>query len=151
MDDSQVICSGALFYSLKTKRLLLLRRSPGKSGDTWGIVSGTNNQDEIPYNALLREINEEIGFVPDIIKTIPLELFISDDCRFLFHTYLIVVEQEFIPNLNHENNGYAWTSFLKWPHPLHRGLKNTLQNRIIISKLKTIFKMIDFFYDNQDI
>ena len=52
-----------------------------------------------------------------IKKTIPLETFISNDNKFLFHTYLCVVEDEFIPNLNSEHNGYAWTSFNNWPKP----------------------------------
>lgn len=137
-----ITCSGALFYTLDTKRFLFLHRANGKTSDLWGLVGGTNEGCETPWEGLKREIHEEIGEVV-IKKTIPLETFISNDSRFLFHTYLCVVEQEFLPTLNHEHNGYAWVDFGKWPKPLHHGLKNTLTNKTNIAKLETVFKMID--------
>jgi len=137
-----ITCSGALFYTLDTRRFLFLHRANGKASDLWGLVGGTNEGCETPWEGLKREIHEEIGEVV-IKKTIPLETFISNDSRFLFHTYLCVVEQEFLPTLNHEHNGYAWVDFGKWPKPLHHGLKNTLTNKTNIAKLETVFKMID--------
>jgi len=137
-----ITCSGALFYTLDTRRFLFLHRANGKTSDLWGLVGGTNEGCETPWEGLKREIHEEIGEVV-IKKTIPLETFISNDSRFLFHTYLCVVEQEFLPTLNHEHNGYAWVDFGKWPKPLHHGLKNTLTNKTNIAKLETVFKMID--------
>jgi len=92
---------------------------------------------------LKREIREEIGSV-DIIKTIPLETFVSNDENFLYHTYLCVVKNEFIPKLNEEHDGYAWVQFGKWPKPLHQGLRNTLTNRTNQMKLETVFKMLKF-------
>ena len=90
----------------------------------------------------MREIKEEIGET-SIIKTIPLETFISNDSKFKFHTYLCVIENEFIPTLNIEHNGYAWVAFNKWPKPLHQGLRNTLSNKVNLTKLETVFKLID--------
>ena len=52
-------------------------------------------------------------------------------------------ENEFIPTLNIEHNGYAWVSFNKWPKPLHQGLRNTLSNKVNLTKLETVFKLID--------
>ena len=75
----EIICSGALFYSLKTKRFLLLHRTQSKQKHVWGLVGGTNGKDELPWPALEREIQEEIGGIPNITKTIPLETFISTD------------------------------------------------------------------------
>jgi 8-oxo-dGTP pyrophosphatase MutT (NUDIX family) len=92
---------------------------------------------------LQREIKEEIGDVAEAVKTIPLETFVSTDEKFNFHTYLLVVKQEFIPKLNDEHDGYAWASFSKWPKPLHQGLRNTLQNKTNITKLKTVFEVVD--------
>ena len=91
---------------------------------------------------MLREIEEEIGFVPDLVKSIPLETFISNDEKFSFHTYLCVVKEEFLPKLNHEHNGYAWVSFNNWPKPLHQGLRNTLQNKQNLLKLQTVFQLV---------
>lgn len=139
---NDIVCSGALFYSLDTKRFLFLHRANGKRNNVWGLVGGTNETCETPWEGLKREIFEEIGKV-DIKKTIPLETFVSNDEHFKFHTYLCVVSGEFIPTLNHEHDGYAWCSFDKWPKPLHYGLQNTLNKRNNINKLKTLFEVID--------
>lgn len=138
----KIICSGALLYSLKTKRFLFLHRQNGSKNNLWGLVGGTNEGKETPWEGLKREIKEEIGNI-EIKKTIPLETFVSNDDKFSFHTYLVVVPEEFIPELNHEHDGYAWVSFGKWPKPLHHGLRNTLSSKINQTKLETVFKVID--------
>ena len=138
-----ITCSGALFYTLDTNRFLFLHRANGKRNNMWGLVGGTNEGTETPWEGLKREISEEIGSVPDIRKTLPLESFISADIKFHFHTYLCVVQSEFIPILNDEHNGYAWCSFTKWPKPLHHGLRNTLQSKVNLSKLETVFQTIN--------
>ena len=140
--SQDIVCSGALFYSLESKRFLLLHRTQSKQKNVWGLVGGTNGKNESPWPALQREIQEEIGSAPDIKKTIPLETFVSTDSKFQFHTYLCVIENEFIPKLNDEHDGYAWVSFGKWPKPLHLGLRNTLQNKTNQTKLKTVFDLI---------
>ena len=139
---SKIICSGALFYTLDTQRYLFIHRTQSRQADVWGLVGGTNESEEIPYQALIREIKEEIGECPSIVKSIPLETFVSNDEKFNFHTYLCVVESEFIPKLNGEHNGYAWVSFGKWPKPLHQGLRNTLQSKSNLTKLQTVFQLI---------
>jgi len=139
---NKIVCSGALFYALDTKRFLFIHRTQGRQKNQWGIVGGTTEGVESPFQGLQREIQEEIG-AADILKTMPLESFISNDDYFHFHTYLTLVKQEFIPSLNHEHDGYAWVSFGKWPKPLHHGLRNTLQNKTIQNKLQTVMKVID--------
>jgi 8-oxo-dGTP pyrophosphatase MutT (NUDIX family) len=139
---SDIVCSGALFYALNSKRFLFLHRARGKQGNMWGLVGGTNEGAETPWEGLKREIVEEIGSV-EIKKTIPLETFISNDNKFSFHTYLCVVKEDFIPTLNEEHDGYAWVSFSQWPKPLHHGLRNTLQNKTNLAKLQTVFQVID--------
>ena len=142
---NNIVCSGALFYTLTTNRFLLLYRKQSKRNNQWGIVGGTNEGTETPWEGLKREIKEEIGTLPEIIKTIPLETFISNDERFQFHTYLCVIKDEFIPTLNDEHDGYAWVGFDNWPKPLHQGLRNTLSSKINKAKLETIFKMVKFY------
>jgi len=142
MKDNITVCSGALFYALNTKRFLFLHRVQGRTGNLWGLVGGTNEKAETPWEGLKREIFEEIGTV-EIKKTMPLETFVSNDNKFLFHTYLCVVNQEFLPTLNHEHDGYAWVNFGQWPRPLHNGLKNTLNNKTNQRKLETVFRVID--------
>lgn len=139
----KIVCSGALFYSLSTKRFLFLHRTQGKSNNLWGLVGGTNEEAETPWEGLKREITEEISDGHTITKVIPLETFVSQDSRFLFHTYLCLVKDEFIPILNQEHDGYAWVTFGKWPKPLHQGLRNTLTSKTNISKLETVFQVIN--------
>ena len=141
--NDMITCSGALFYTLNTNRFLFLHRAQGRRSNLWGLVGGTNEGAETPWEGLKREIEEEIGQLPDIKKTLPLESFLSNDKKFTFHTYLCVVEDEFIPNLNREHDGYAWCSFTKWPKPLHHGLRNTLQSRVNLNKLETVFQTIN--------
>lgn len=138
-----IVCSGALFYTLKTKRFLFLHRARGKRANLWGLVGGTNEGCETPWEGLKREIKEEIGVLPEIKKTLPLESFVSTDEKFYFHTYLCLIDDEFIPLLNEEHNGYAWVNFANWPKPLHHGLKNTLQSKVNLRKLETVFQTIN--------
>ena len=139
----QIVCSGALMYARNTNRFLFLHRAQGKHDNMWGLVGGTNEGVETPWEGLQREIVEEIGELPDIKKTIPLETFVSNDTQFKFHTYLAIVDNEFIPSLNKEHDGYAWVSFGKWPKSLHHGLRNTLQSKNNQSKLNTVLQVIN--------
>ena len=140
---NKIVCSGALFYALDTKRFLFLHRAGGKTAGTWGLVGGGTEDGETPFEGLTREIQEEVGNLPKFVKTIPLETFVSNDEKFNFHTYLVVIKEEFLPKLNDEHNGYAWTMFGNWPKTLHQGLRNTLQNKTNLAKLETVFQVID--------
>lgn len=140
---NQIICSGGLFYARDTKRFLLLLRTQGKTAGTWGLVGGKKEQsDETLIDALKREISEEIGTLPDINKIVPLELFVSNDQHFQYNTYLLVVDKEFIPKLNLEHSSYAWASYDCWPKPLHQGVKNSFNNKIIRAKLELLIDLL---------
>lgn len=137
---SNIKCSGAFIYCINTERFLFLYRKKSKNSNVWGLVGGTNEKDESLGNGLLREIHEEIGAV-DIKKIIPLETFSSNDNKFFYYTYICIVENEFIPNLNGEHSGYAWSKYKDWPQPLHNGVKKTINSNIVKNKLKTIFEI----------
>jgi ADP-ribose pyrophosphatase YjhB (NUDIX family) len=139
----KIRASGVLFLSISTKRFLLLQKSTGKNEGVWGVVGGKNEEQETYWTGLCREIQEEIGFIPDSVKTIPLETFISDDNRFNFQTYLTLVKSEFIPILSAEHKSWAWCELDYWPKPLHQGLKNTVYSKIIRAKIDTVFSLCD--------
>jgi len=139
----RIVCSGALFYAKSTRRFLLLQKAHGKHEGTWGLVGGTNITGETPWQGLQREIIEEIGSLPDIKKTIPLETFVSNDTVFNFHTYLCVVDTEFIPALSDEHQGWAWATIDRAPKPLHQGLRNSFSSKTIRTKLQTIFDLVE--------
>lgn len=138
---NNIICSGALFYSASTKRFLFLQRTSAKTKSQWGIVGGTHRDTESIIEGLKREVVEEIGCLPEYKKIIPLELFTSNDEKFQFNTYVICVDNEFIPTLNTEHSSYAWCAYNCWPMPLHSGLKNTLNNKSIQEKIQTILNL----------
>lgn len=139
----KIVCSGALFYAKSTQRFLLLQKAHGKHAGSWGLVGGTNIEGENPWQGLQREIREEIGSAPKVIKNIPLETFVSNDQVFNFHTYLCVIEEEFIPKLSEEHCAYCWSILDYAPKPLHQGLRNSLSNKIIRTKLQTIFDLVN--------
>lgn len=139
----RIVCSGALFYAKSTRRFLLLQKAHGKHSGTWGLVGGTNLQNENPWQGLQREVQEEIGVFPQVIKTIPLETFVSNDKVFNFHTYLCVIEDEFIPVLSDEHCAWAWANIDYAPKPLHQGLRNSFTNKTIRTKLQTVFDIVD--------
>ena len=139
----RIVCSGALIYAKSTRRFLLVQKAHGKHAGTWGLVGGTNLQNENPWQGLQREIVEEIGSMPNIIKTMPLETFVSNDKVFNFHTYLCVIENEFIPTLSDEHIAWAWSTIDYTPKPLHQGLRNSFSSKIVRTKLQTVFDVID--------
>ena len=141
MQDN-IICSGALFYAVNTKRFLFLQRNDGKTRGMWGLAGGQAKFQESAFEGLKREIQEEVGTTPAFKKVIPLELFTSNDQKFFFNTYVIAVQDEFLPKLNREHNSYAWCAFECWPKNLHAGLRNTLNNKSIKGKLQTILDLI---------
>jgi 8-oxo-dGTP pyrophosphatase MutT (NUDIX family) len=136
-----MICSGALFYAQNTERFLFLHRTQGRRSNVWGLPGGTNEAGETSWQACEREISEEIGYT-SISKIIPLERFCSKNNSFEYHTYLCLVGKEFIPILNHEHDGYAWTSYKKWPRPLHYGVAKTLNKKSNQTKLQTVLEII---------
>ena len=129
---------GALFLSKNTSRYLFVLRSGAKYDSTWAFVGGKVENNETEYTALQREIEEEIGFVPLVLKTIPVEKFTNNKNNFTYTTYVCLIEEEFVPKLNEEHKGYAWSKLDSWPKPLHPGVFTTLQVDEIATKIKTI-------------
>jgi 8-oxo-dGTP pyrophosphatase MutT (NUDIX family) len=140
---TDIHCAGALFLARSTQRFLFLHRAYGRTAGTWGLAGGKlEPTDHTPYAALEREITEEIGFLPEIKKTVPIEWYASRDEQFYYNTYVLIVEDEFIPRLNDEHTGYAWVGYDHWPKPLHQGVKTTLSSRTTRAKLETILDVV---------
>jgi 8-oxo-dGTP pyrophosphatase MutT (NUDIX family) len=144
--NKSVIGVGALLYSVNTQRCMYLLRSQ-KQKNTWGLVGGKQNPGESVYDTLYREINEEIGSMPDPHRLLPLETFTSDDDYFKFITFICVVPDEFIPKLNHEHHGYCWIRLGEFPKPLHPGLWNTMNFDVIKQKIATLNKVKEWQFN----
>lgn len=141
MESNHIGC-GALVYSIKTKRYLFLLRNQKRHAGSWGLVGGGVEVGESPSTALHREIQEEIK-LESYTQLIPLEKFTSDAGTFEYHTYLVTVEDEFVPQLNDEHRGYAWTSIQDHPKPLHPGVWRTFNFQVVLDKIKTYEKALE--------
>jgi 8-oxo-dGTP pyrophosphatase MutT (NUDIX family) len=140
VEPSNIGC-GALIYSKSTKRYLFLLRNQKRHAGSWGLVGGGVEINETPAEALQREIVEEIGVI-NFEKIIPLEKFTSENKNFEYHTYLVTVDNEFVPKLNDEHRGYAWTSIDDHPKPLHPGVWRTFNFKSVIEKIRTVETVI---------
>lgn len=131
--------SGCLFLAMDTGRVMLQQRSgTGSHPHTWAFFGGKGEKNESPFEALLRELEEEIGALPTIHRVFPIHTFTSPDQNFLYHSYVITVYEEFIPKLNSESEGFCWCAIGRWPKPLHPGVRAQLMNPEIRKKIKTI-------------
>jgi 8-oxo-dGTP pyrophosphatase MutT (NUDIX family) len=142
METSALESCGALIYAKNTHRYLFLLRTSSKYRNSWGIVGGKVEAGETVVQGLHREILEELGGKIIDAKIRPIEKFTSDNNQFCYHTFLIVVDDEFIPELNNEHNGYCWVPLEKYPKPLHPGVWRTFKFDVIINKIKTIEKIV---------
>ena len=134
-----IVAVGTLFLSTKTNRVLLqFRNSDKRQKHTWGFWGGIVENGESPYEALIREVEEELGIVPDISKLNPIDVYQSKDRHFMYYSFVAVIEDEFLPTLNGESCGYAWVNIGNWPKPLHEGARATLLYNKGRDKLQTI-------------
>lgn len=136
--------SGCILLSVETKRICLQLRSPDrKNKNLWGFWGGGAENDELPVQTIERELVEEIGMLPEIIKFYPIHKMMSNDESFEYHTFLATTPKEFTPTINDESAGYAWVDYNRYPTPLHPGAKLVLQNPRIMSKITTIVNQLD--------
>jgi 8-oxo-dGTP pyrophosphatase MutT (NUDIX family) len=83
-------------------------------------------------------MTEEIGGTINDAKLIPLEKFTSDNDKFIYHTFIVPVEEEFVPVLNNEHRGYCWVSLEDHPKPLHPGVWRTINFEAVVAKIRTL-------------
>ena len=138
-----ITAAGVVFLAKDTGRCLLqLREANKKHNHTWGFWGGIIEKGETPYECIIRELDEEIGFVPELQKLNPIDVYQSKDKNFYYYSFAYVVEEEFRPpQLNGESAGYAWVNIGVWPKPLHNGSHITLNKNGGTDKLHTILKI----------
>ena len=135
MENSTVNAVGVWFYSVDTQRYLYLLRNDPRHPHTWGLPGGKIETGETLIEAMQRECQEELGFMPDYLKLVPLEKFTSSDQGFVYHTFFCSVSGEFTPKLNNEHVGWAWIVAGTWPKPMHPGLWSTVNFDAVREKI----------------
>jgi 8-oxo-dGTP pyrophosphatase MutT (NUDIX family) len=114
---------------------LYLLRNDSKHPGAWGLPGGKVESGETLLGGMERECIEELGNFPTYQKLIPIEKFTSADGDFVYHTFVCVVESEFVPVLNDEHLGYAWIDSGTWPRPMHPGLWSTVNMEAVQDKI----------------
>jgi 8-oxo-dGTP pyrophosphatase MutT (NUDIX family) len=142
METSSVNAVGVWFYAVNTGRYLYLMRDDPKHPGAWGLPGGKIDPGETLIEAINRECKEELGFVPEFMRLVPIEKFTTVDGAFAYHTFYCSVEQEFVPKLNHEHLGYAWIDSGTWPRPMHPGLWSTVNFDAVRNKIQTIEQQV---------
>jgi 8-oxo-dGTP pyrophosphatase MutT (NUDIX family) len=120
-----------------------MRNDPKHPG-AWGLPGGRAEAGETLLDAMNRECREEMGFVPEYFRMIPLEKFTTADAGFEYHTFFCLVDTEFCPKLNDEHIGYAWINSGTWPKPMHPGLWSTVNFEAVQNKISTIESSVDY-------
>jgi ADP-ribose pyrophosphatase YjhB (NUDIX family) len=138
MEPDSVNAVGIWFNAIDTGRYLYLMRNDPKHPGAWGLPGGRVESGESLRDAMFRECREEMGFVPDFMKLVPIEKFTTQDGRFCYHTFYCSVDKEFVPQLNEEHSGYAWLDSGTWPRPMHPGLWSTVNFEAVQSKIVTV-------------
>lgn len=129
---------GVFIYCKTSSRYLFLLRNDLKNNNHWGLTGGKIESNETIIDAINRECKEELGLVPPFNRLVPIEKFTSPDGKFNYHTFHATVEEEFLPLLNKEHNGYAWINKGSWPKPLHPGLWSTIRFDEINEKMNLL-------------
>jgi len=134
---------GAIIVSEDTGRVMtVLRSSRETHPNTWTFAGGRVNTEETMSDALYRELEEELKLTK-IKKVTPLHRYQSRSKDFVYETYIVLVNKEFIPELNWENSGYAWTEIDSLPTPLHPKTRQMISSSRLIDKFKNFYQWID--------
>lgn len=142
MEYNSINAVGVWFYSVATKRYLYLMRDDVKHPGAWGLPGGKIESGESIMDAIVRECNEELGFMPEYFKLVPLEKFTTADNGFAYHTFFCSVADEFVPRLNDEHLGWAWITSGTWPKPMHPGLWSTVNFDAVRHKIVTMEQVV---------
>jgi hypothetical protein len=115
--------AGLLFLAKKTGRILLILEDY-----KWTVPT-------FPRQHTLLE--DAQGLLKDYShgRILPIELYLSEDKGFEYGTYVCLVEEEF---LTRSSLTICWSDLEYLPKNLHNGLKTTLNNQIIKTKIETI-------------
>jgi 8-oxo-dGTP pyrophosphatase MutT (NUDIX family) len=121
--------AGAIFYSRKSKRFMLGYRSHEVlQPHTLGTFGGAIDGKEAIKAAIKREIVEETGYdKPFKLKA----LYVYKKGAFSYYNYIAIIDDEFTPKLNWENEDAPWMTLseIQKSRKLHFGMQHLLKRK----------------------
>lgn len=120
--------AGLLFLAKTTGRILLILQD-----ERWTVPTFMRK------STLLEDV-EILLQQYAVGRILPIELYLSRDRGFEYGTYVCVVDEEFV---NQASATICWASLDYLPKQLHSGLKTTLNNQIIRTKIETIMELVN--------
>jgi len=118
--------AGLLFLAKTTGRILLILEE-----SKWTVPTFSRSA------ALLEDANILLNSY-HAGRIVPIELYLSEDRGFEYGTYICLVEEEFLTTTA---STICWSNINHLPKQLHAGLKTTLSNQIIKTKIETIMEL----------
>lgn len=118
--------AGLLFLAKTTSRILLILED-----SKWTVPT-------FPRKSTLLDDAEGLLNSYSKGRIVPIELYLSEDRGFEYGTYVCLVEQEFLTTAN---KTIAWSDLDHLPKQLHNGLKATLNNTLIRTKIETVLEL----------
>ena len=118
--------AGLLFLAKTTGRILLILQD-----EKWTVPTFARSASLLEdADVLLKDYHSG--------RILPIELYLSEDRGFEYGTYVCLVTDEF---LTLEVPTIAWCNLDYLPKQLHGGLKTTLNNQLIRTKIDTIMEL----------
>ncbi len=118
--------AGLLFLAKTTSRILLILED-----SKWTVPTFVRKSTLLDDAAELLEKYSK-G------RIVPIELYLSEDRGFEYGTYVCLVDQEFLTTAAET---VAWSGLDYLPKQLHNGLKATLNNTLIRTKIETVLEL----------
>ena len=118
--------AGLLFLAKDTGRILLIEETSRWTVPTFGRRS-----------TVLEDSRDLVDAYSDG-RLLPIELYLSEDRGFEYSTYVCLVDREFLTTAAAT---ICWAALDHLPKNLHNGLKATLNNQIIRTKIETILEL----------
>jgi hypothetical protein len=123
--DHLTHAAGVLIFC-GNKFLVLRRSQTGLLPGVWDLPGGRIEQGETPSQAAFRECDEEIGYIPHIVRQIDR----SENGGVEYVTFIADEPSTFDPNMNTEHDQYEWVTIEKalekQLHPVLRSLLRRL-------------------------
>jgi len=117
---------GLLYLALTTKRILLILEN-----EKWTVPTFSRQKSVIDDS---QDVQEKFAKG----RILPIELYLSKDKGFEYGTYICLVQDEFL-TVNAAT--ICWSDMDYLPKNVHTGLRNTLNNNLIRTKIETVLEL----------